>query len=297
MDSLIPLRFDCEETLMLRAAVRNLTDLQWTWHAIEQRGGVKVPELKLLVERAARLVTRQMRELPLAPWFKEHSGLGGTHMAILLSAIGTPWRFPGQRCTLGHYAPPLYAEGDPCPYQVRAECPSEIELPGGPKDAGVAETGFVSDLRHGCPGIMLAPRSSTGTRSLWHFCGVHVAENGLAPRRRKGQKFDWNPDAKQAILQPGGIAEQIVRLSVPTYVDIYREQKERLLRERAASTGEIDLAGGPLAEETFGAASESDPNDGRLLRPFQIDNIARLIAAKAAIGDMLAEWKRVAPLQ
>lgn len=114
-----------------------------------------------------------------------------------------------------------------------------------------------------CEGVMLPPRPHTGTRSLWHWAGLMPGA-----RRKKGQRADFNPIVKTLVLMPGGLAEQIVRSRVPHYRDVYDATKDRLNRERA---------------------------DG--LRPFQIDAIARKVAAKKFVGDLLAEMKRVAAVE
>jgi hypothetical protein len=121
---------------------------------------------------------------------------------------------------------------------------------------------------------MLAPRTTSGVRSLWHYAGLHVVE-GRLPRPRKGRRADWDPRARLAVLQPGGIAEQIVRHRVPGYRDVYDRARGRL-QER----GTVEPA---CVSEVAGG--------GAALQPWRADRIARTIAAKALLGDLLSAWK------
>jgi len=200
-------------------------------------------------------------------FLSELSGLGGVHTARLIARIGDPRRFPGQQCTMGHTFVPTNRLGS-CPFQA-------------------------VDGEH-CPGIVQEPRRGTGTRSVWHYLGLHVV-NGRSPRKQKGQQADWDPLGRTAVLQPDGIADAIVRNRVPRYRDIYDDSKARLIRERGAdSRSEVDALPGPDAPDHTRAEAESpyeiEPTHG--LRPFESDRIARKIAAKAFVGDLLQEWKR-----
>lgn len=219
--------------------------------------------------------------------------------------IGDPRRFPGQRCSEGHYLPPLYPVGSPCPVVGLAieideedgdgaDSGAETRHPRGEslgaQDSGADDPAAAFDLADVCPGTMLPPRTTTGVRSLWHRAGVHVEEDGRAPRKRKGVRCSWEPRVRASVMQPGGIAEQIVRLSVPHYSDIYREQKARLT-ERVESWHEIEEHLGTQNGRTSVGRSEIEIGRARPLRPFEADRIARKIAAKAFLADLLVEWK------
>lgn len=130
-------------------------------------------------------------------------------------------------------------------------------------------------------GYLRCPHRFPGARSIWHYCGLHVV-NGRAPRPKRGEKFSWNPGAKTAVLQPGGIAEHIVRSRVPVYRDRYDETKQRLQRDRGA--------GGAV---TGSAVATSGRVDIGSLRPFQIDAIARKVAAKAFVADLWRAWSEL----
>lgn len=259
------------------AGLRELTatweDLQRTRLAAEQRGLFHLAAaVKKIEDATGRDIKKMLAQHPLGDWFPR--GLGGNHVARLVAIIGDPWRFPGRRCTVGHYLSVAVhslvsvrssGDGDPCP----------AETHDGP-----------------CAGTLLTPRPGTGVRSLWHYCGLHVVD-GRSPRKAKGKVADWSPVARTVVLMPGGIAEQIVRQRVPVYRDLYDATKDRLTRERGVESGSaidavsgLALTDGPEVEHL--AAVEE-----RLgLRPIQIEDIARKVAAKAFVGDLLMEWKR-----
>lgn len=222
-------------------------DIQQTRIALAQRGlDVYADMLQNAENHAASELQRQLRKHIMWPWLSQFSGLGGAHTARLLAIIGNPTRFPGQACSEGHLMPPKEMVDGACP-QTNAE--------GEP-----------------CPGTMGEPRRGTGVRALWHYCGLHVVD-GRAPRRQRGRQITWNPSARTSLMQPGGIAEQIVRHRTPVYREIYDLAKERLTTREAIR------------------AHENDPSLG--LPPHRIDRIARTIAAKAFVGDLLVEWKKV----
>jgi len=252
--------------------------LCWSWRDIQQarlaaeQRGLKplAADLLKIENRLANQAKKELRRQPAWPWLSQYPGLGGVQVARLLVIIGDPRRFPGQPCTAGHYSPPTYAIGDPCPILK-----------------------WVDGGRLPCDGTMLAPRPHTGTRSLWHYLGLHAVD-GHSPRKTKGHQADWNPIGRTVCLQPGGIAEQIVRLRVPKYREIYDATKARLTQERgivpvAENEDTLDPA------QTEGAESDGVIDESRgSLRPIQIEGIARKVAVKAFVADLLTEMKRLA---
>jgi hypothetical protein len=63
--------------------------------------------------------------------------------------------------------------------------------------------------------------------SLWHFAGLHVLENGVAPRFERGKKVDYNPELKKIFI--GYAATSFVRQRTPPYRRLYEEEKARQL--------------------------------------------------------------------
>lgn len=246
-------------------------DVQQTRLALTQRGFAPAAAALLKVEQSmGRQISRELRVQPVWLWLAQFPGLRGVHVARLVAIIGDPRRFPGQGCTEGHAFVPDYALGDQCPNLTGPEA-----------------------VR--CEGTVVA-RVGTGVRSLWRYLGLDVVD-GRSPRRRKGQQGHWHVEGRAAVLQPGGIAEQIVRLGVEPYVSTYRAQKARLASERAKLQVAIDVGGGPLAD-SIGSGSDDGPviEASAGLRPFQIDALARKIAAKQFIGDLLLAMKRALPV-
>ena len=296
-----PSRYLDPQTQTLGYLAATWMDFQQLRKSMAQRelGDALIESAHKIEEQVGRELGKALRRHPLWPWLSQFPGLGGVHTARLIARIGDPRRFPGQQCGEGHTLVPGYAIGTPCPLDDREG--------------------------NGCPGDMLAPRTSTGTRSVWHYCGLHVTDDGRSPRKRKGIRCTWDPIARTAVLQPDGIADQIVRLRVPVYREVYDARKADLIARRGGADvrGESDWAAGPadasaeIDQSTGGAttdaldallgfadaldvitegaevAREIDSEAGPL-RPFQIDAIARKVAAKAFVGDLLREWKRIA---
>jgi len=241
----------------LRALVEARMDLQRTRLGMVQRG---LPEtmtepLRLVEERMDRAIRRDLETQPVWPWLSQYPGLGGFQVARLVAIIGDPHRFPARVCEAGHHHSAVVPAAAP---ETSSGC--GVELADGTRC--VAPVGPV--------------RPGTGTRSLWHYLGLHVVD-GRSPRATKGRRSDWSPAGRTAVLMPGGIADAIVRSRVPHYRDVYDATKARLTDTRAESVLVSDISSG--ARERTGA-------DG--LRPFQIDAIARKVAAKAFVGDLLA---------
>ena len=207
-------------------------------------------------------VEKAIKAHPLYDWLVPLKGLRGPTVAYVIGAIRDPYRFPGQRCEAGHHARVRGEVGAPCPI----EDSDEIERVGG---------------RCGAP--LLAPGRGTGVRALWQYCGLACDDKGRAIRKRKGQQANFDPQIKGLLLAPDGVAGQIVRQRTPGYREIYDATKERLIAERVVEVVpllEIDCQRGP----------------GGPLRLYQTESIARKVAVKAFIGDLLIEWKRTISL-
>jgi hypothetical protein len=270
--------------LDLKALTAAWEDVQRTRLALLQRGmAVPSERMKAIEASLALQVRREMERHPVWPWLSQYRGMGGVHVARLVAIIGDPHRFPGAVCPDGHHHRYDMA-GIPCP--------------------------VVLDDESVCLRTIGPRRQGTGVRSLWHYLGLHVVD-GKSPRKRKGVTADWNMVGRTVCLMPGGIAEQIVRQRTETYRAIYDATKERLTRERGADGSDVlDRPLGPALHEVdpalaidalAGLTSGSEVEDllavelARGLRPFQIDAIARKVAVKAFVGDLLREMQRSMP--
>ena len=296
-----PSRYLDPQTQTLGYLAATWMDFQQLRKSMAQRelGDALIESAHKIEEQVGRELGKALRRHPLWPWLSQFPGLGGVHTARLIARIGDPRRFPGQQCGEGHTLVPGYAIGTPCPLDDREG--------------------------NGCPGDMLAPRTSTGTRSVWHYCGLHVTDDGRSPRKRKGIRCTWDPIARTAVLQPDGIADQIVRQRVPAYRAVYDAKKADLITRRGGAEINVESerpagpADRPVAVDLSVGGATTDALDALLgfadaldvitegaelsreieqdagpLRPFQIDAIARKVAAKAFVGDLLREWKRIA---
>ena len=280
--------------------------------------------------RVSAHLTKALRAHPLWPWLEQFPGLGGGHTALVIGRIGDPRRFPGQRCSEGHYLPPGYPVGSPCPITVAsdeserrssdgaslpaAETSDEsARVASGMVHPGTDESTAESVCSNVCSGVMLPPRPGTGTRSLWHYAGLAPGPDGRAMRKRKGVQASWDPLTRTSVMQPSGIAEQIVRNQVPHYVDVYAAKKALLLTRVPANAAEskgasgdagvsfapdldlenVRLGGGDVPERTAEGRFEIADFDGRPLRLIEADRIARTYAAKQFLADLLHEWKRL----
>jgi len=241
-------------------------------------------------EEVGKKLSKLLKSHVLYPWLKEGRSTG-VHIARLLTIIRDPLRFPGRACTNGHYLPTDWPE-DICPVPIGKKGQKR-------KDAKPCRA-EIGELRRG-----------TGTRSLWHYLGVHVNEFGRSPRLQKNVQATWNIVGRTCLLQPDGIADQIIRhKKEPWYTDSFIVAKDRLKRDRGAvHESEIDDINstmdnptksacvndnqpGRMIEMDEGSGDESEiVNASGSLRAFQINNIARKIAVKAFVGDLLHEWK------
>lgn len=262
-----PYRFDRPETAYLRFVCRDFEDARKLLVACKQRSSPLADALEPVAAQARRRVEKALRDHPVWPFLEPLPGLRGALAGIVIAAIGNPHRFPGQRCSDGHYLPVgVAAVGERCPLRtIPAASQTESENRAGGDALLAADGEDGSDHRLGgeqCPGVVLPPRLGTGVRSVWHLLGLHATDDGHSPRKTRGQLADWNPEARAALLEPDtGLAAQIVRQRTPGYRDIYDQTKARLETERPDA------------------------------KPISRERIARKVAIKAFVGDLLIYWK------
>ena len=269
-----------------------------------ERPKAEIDGLAKLEARTRRATQKALKAHPLWPWLEQFPGVRGTYTAYIVQLIKDPRRFPGRRCEEGHYLPDIYVEGAPCPIELGAESDEVAERCGAPL--------------HG--------RRGTGVRSLWHYLGLHVID-GRRARKRKGKAADWVTEAPGILLGPQGIADQIILRQVEPYRSRYDHEKERIAAERGVLEGdraEVDVnheiersAGSARSPKCGGSEVETgteierrpglrpvgtnkggpgvediDEREGPIgLRPIQLHTIARTIALKAFVGDLLIAWK------
>lgn len=260
----VPSRYIDAATARLRVLSASFEDIQESRKRAANRGDEFSTEaLHKLEDQLGRQLGKAVEAHPLGEWLAERKGLGGPRTGRVIACIGDPRRFPGQRCSEGHTLPPQFMPGSPCPVLEVPRAVGFGESEGGPgAGAESVDAQHESESRPSlCPGVMLEPRPHTGTRSLWHYAGLH-APNGQAARRLKGVQSDWSPLLRTLCVGPKGLADQIVLHRTEPYRTRYDEVKAAKL----------------VAE----------------LPAWRAHKIARTVAVKAFLGDLLTEWKRIA---
>lgn len=267
------------QSLAILAAAWEATFSSWQQAHLRSRHAVmqvqmileaQADDLRKMRDRLARYMGKALELHPLAEWLP--TGLRGPQVCRVLGMIGDPWRFPGRPCAEGHHMPSYHV----------GLCGARVKKGKDQEDAGFAR----------CDAPIGKVRPGSGTRALWHYLGLHVVE-GSMPKRKRGEQATWKPSGRTAVLMPQGIADQIVMRKISPWREIYDETKFRLERERGAGVvGEIDsncgISGDAAARDiAIESGCGSSP-----LPPWRIHKIARTVAAKAFVADLLAEWKR-----
>jgi hypothetical protein len=284
-------------TAQLSGLASTWESIHKTWQANERRANGCTPDGELLNpmlnptlsaaaeqlmkirEGVGRELQKTLKKHILWSWLEQHPGVRGVHVARLVGLIADPLRFPGKHCEMKHHVPSDYF--GLCPHSIQNDdekwvvCETEI----GPQ------------------------RKGTGVRALWKYLGVHV-EDGKSPRKRKGVQCSWNPRGRTMLLQPKGIADQIIQQRVEPWRGIYDKKKAALGFVPKPAIEETGGAENDVADVTYaiegdnGREGGADPchtiegPNGPALRPFQLNGIARKVAVKAFVADLLMEWKR-----
>ena len=316
-----------EATQEVAHAARSWDRLQ-RWRVGLQISGMASPSvlegLHVLEKQEGHRAQRALKKHELWPFLEPLRGLRGPSVCLVIGMIRDPRRFPGQLCEKGHYLPTgLFSVDTPCPVITtngktvegeETDEHAENDVHRGPSsfangngDGGTTGTEEPSEndgLTGVCGVPILEPRPYTGVRSLYHYFGLDVGENGRARRKVRGKgQVTFNPRGKALFLAPdGGIAAQIVRHGVEPYVTRYREEKPRLLeregidvclesdREAGSSPQQAQRATKKQAVVGVDLLSENEHSGGHHSRLW-CDRTARKIAVKHFAGDLLMYWK------
>ena len=81
--------------------------------------------------------------------------------------------------------------------------------------------------------------------ALWKHCGLHV-EDGIAPKRRHGQKLDFNPKLRTLAWK---IGDCLIKAKNPVYKALYDDKKERELQKEYPEGYLYDKYGEPYKPE------------------------------------------------
>ena len=280
-------------TERLSAYAKAFEDAQKVRKASHLRGDELAAEMfKDAEDRLSRRLGSTLRKHELWPFLEPLKGLAGPLTARVISIIGDPRRFPGQQCEFGHTLPAIYPAGTPCPVVADpefeperhpgddelsrgAEMVIESEKSGGTADffpdteasleieraSGVgkssrtgSEAGHENDCRTVSCAGTLRPPRKRTGVKSLYHYSGLHVVNGKLPMRRKGQQADWNPALRTLALQPNGLADQIIKHRTPKYREIYDAAKDRGKHHK----------------------------------------VARTIAVKQFLGDLLVAWKEIA---
>jgi hypothetical protein len=89
-------------------------------------------------------------------------------------------------------------------------------------------------------GVLLAQIDITRCNTpsqLWAYCGLAVAEDGKAVRRKKGEKLKYNPWLKAKVIKV--LAESFIKAKSPwrEFYDNYKTRKENQLVDKCMACG------------------------------------------------------------
>ena len=139
-------------------------------------------------------------------------------------------------------------------------------------------------------GIQAFPNVS----KLWAYCGLHV-EDGVAPRRRRGERVDWNPTLKMLLL--GRLATSFIRTARgEKYEQIYRKQKSYYMSPEKYGPALQDPRKCPRYEECIKRLRQAAKRLGRMEKHppcrAHIDAMARRYMIKEFVKDLWIEWRK-----
>lgn len=129
---------------------------------------------------------------------------------------------------------------------------------------------------------------------LWKYCGLHT-ENGVAPKRKRGEKVTWNPWLKMMLL--GRLATSFIRTAPgEKYEQIYRKQKSYYMSPEKYGAALEDPKKCPRYAECIKTLAEAAARKGRKMKDppcrEHIDLMARRYMIKIFVQDLWTEWRK-----
>lgn len=132
-------------------------------------------------DAAVCALRKTMRQHPLGSWVKATIGVGEKQGARLLASIGDPYWNPL------HQRPRTVSE-------LWAYCGLHV-LPVGHTDHGIRN--LFADGDQKSPRVVTKPKTDPATGHVdLTTCETHGLPVGVAPRRIRGQRVNWSPEAK-----------------------------------------------------------------------------------------------------
>lgn len=188
-----------------------------------------VARLAAIVESLARVehdatlqLQRQLRKHPLGPWMASQKGIGEKQGARLLAAIGDPYIRPRIEYEDGR----VLAEGPRTVSALWAYCGYHV-LPIGDHtriDNHMSRVADRADLPAGQIDldVQAAHASGHGGDPSHSPFDAHAPDAGVAPKRARGAKANWNATAKMRAYL---VAEKVIQCGNPGYRDVYDKRK------------------------------------------------------------------------
>lgn len=174
-----------------------------------------------------------MRKHPLGPWGKAQIGIGKKQLARLLAAIGDP------------YVRPALTRPDGTVEPSRPRLVSELWA-----YCGLHVTNIPTD-QPACDNQSRVVGGEQAGHPDQTSAGTHRRDVGVAPRRQKGQRANWNSIAKSRVYL---IAESCIKQRHSPYRPVYDEARIRYADDlhqtscaRCGPSGRPALAGSPLS--------------------------------------------------
>lgn len=129
--------------------------------------------------------------------------------------------------------------------------------------------------------------------SLWHYVGMHV-NNGIAPKRMKGSKIDWNPQMRMICYK---ISDSFIKQRTPKYREIYDKEKEKQIKLLDKTTVSVKPKPGmSKSKRKSGDHIINEPHLNLVSAPKSkghADMRARRKAVKEFLKDFYLEWKKL----
>ncbi len=119
-----------------------------------------------------------------------------------------------------------------------------------------------------CTGIIGELRRGSGVRSVWHYSGLFPVDGKMVRHSKAAGQSSFRDELRTCFLMPNGIVDQVIKQRTLKYRDLYDEKKVFFF------------------DRSDIAAMEKG-------RPARSHSLARVCVAKAILGDMLMEWKRL----
>lgn len=290
--------------------------------------------LKIQVEVDRELVKTLKRHV-LWDWLEPHRGVRGAHVARLISMLGDPHRFPGRVCEDGHHLPCDWVGDCGRLCGEKGEKPHLCGATVGMVRRGTGTRSVWHYFGQHADDDGNAPRMRKGQRCSWTPMGraCLLQKDGIADQIVRHRVEPWrtkyDSTKRRVSFERGAeisnedeLSAGVVLEGAGGAVDRVGESDRRggelcpiSLESEAVVESESEAPGGHTLEEKGSVVSSTEIEDTRgvaesggaaeigvesadrsgELRPIEIEGIAKKVAVKAFLADLLMAWKERAP--